>query len=64
MIRSFRCRHTERLYHGRFSPRLPAALQRPAARRLEMLDAASNLDSLRVPPANRLEKLRGDRTGR
>ncbi len=38
-------------------------MQRVAARKLEMLAAASELDSLRIPPSNRLEKLRGDRSG-
>jgi proteic killer suppression protein len=63
MIRSFRCRETERLFNGRFSRKLPQDIQRIAARKLEMLSAASVLDSLRVPPANRLEALKGDRAG-
>ena len=39
------------------------ALQRVALRKLRMLDAAERLDDLRVPPGNRLERLRGDRAG-
>ena len=40
-----------------------ADVQRVALRKLRMLDAATELDDLRVPPANRLEKLKGDRKG-
>jgi proteic killer suppression protein len=63
MIKSFRCRETERLFNGRFSRKLPQDIQRVAARKLEMLAAATILDSLRIPPANRLEALKGDRAG-
>jgi proteic killer suppression protein len=63
MIKSFRCREARRLFEGRFSRRLPADIQRIAARKLEMLHAAGQLDSLRIPPANRLERLKGDRSG-
>lgn len=63
MIKSFRCKEAERIYHGRWSKRLPRRVQRLAARKLEMLNAASQLKSLRIPPANRLEKLKGKRAG-
>jgi proteic killer suppression protein len=63
MIKSFRCRDTERLFNGRFSRKLPQNIQRVAARKLEMLAAATIVDSLRIPPANRLEALKGDRAG-
>ena len=63
MIKSFKCRETERIYGGLFSRRLPRDIQRLAARKLEMLAAASQLESLRIPPSNRLEKLKGDRSG-
>lgn len=63
MIKSFRCRETERLFNGRFSRKLPQNIQRVAARKLEMLAAATIVDSLRIPPANRLEALKGDRAG-
>jgi proteic killer suppression protein len=45
------------------SRRLPADLQRVAYRRLLILDAADTVSDLRIPPGNRLEKLRGDRAG-
>ena len=63
MIRSFKCVETEKLFHGQFSRKLPHEIQRIAARKLEMITAATTLDALRVPPANRLEGLRGDRAG-
>jgi proteic killer suppression protein len=63
MIRSFKCRETEKLFWGRFSPRLPQAIQRAAVIKLKMLNAASVLETLRVPPANQLEALHGDREG-
>lgn len=63
MIRSFRCKETEKLFHGRFSVKLPQAIQLAAVKKLNLLHAAQTLDDLRIPPANRLEELRGDRTG-
>ncbi|MGH2567021.1 MAG: type II toxin-antitoxin system RelE/ParE family toxin [Bacteroidota bacterium] len=63
MIKSFRCRETERIFKGLFSRKLPHELQRIAARKLEMLTSAGQLNSLRIPPANRLEKLKGKRSG-
>lgn len=63
LIKSFSDAETERLFNGLRSRRLPPELQRPAARKLEMLDAAPSLQTLSRPPANRLEKLRGARAG-
>ena len=63
MIKSFRDRDTERLFHRERVKRLGADVQRTALRKLRMLDAATALDDLRVPPANRLEKLKGGRAG-
>lgn len=63
MIKSFRCAETGRLFDGRFSRRIPTELQRTAARKLEMLDAATSMQALLAPPSNRLEKLKGDRAG-
>jgi proteic killer suppression protein len=62
VIKSFKCRETERIYHGRFSRKLPKDIQRLAARKLEILAAAGKLETLRIPPSNRLEKLKGDRS--
>ncbi len=62
MIRSFRCRDTERLASG-YRVRRFAAFERVAQRKLAQLDAAATLDFLRVPPGNRLESLKGERNG-
>ncbi len=63
MIKTFKCKETEKLFQGRFSARLPQAIQRAAAMKLKMLHAATVLDTLRVPPANHLEALQHDREG-
>ena len=62
MIRSFRCKDTERLANG-YRVRRFVAIERVAQRKLAQLDAAATLDFLRVPPGTRLESLRGDRRG-
>jgi len=61
VIRSFRDRDAERLFQRQSVRKWPPALQTVALRKLRMLDAAERLDDLRVPPGNRLERLRGDR---
>ena len=63
VIRSFKCEETERIFSRDVSPRLPRGIQQVALRKLRMLNRAVTLRDLRVPPANRLEKLRGDRAG-
>lgn len=62
MIKSFRCKDTERLFAG-LSPQRFQAFQAVAERKLTQLDAAATLEFLRSPPGNRLEALRGDRAG-
>ncbi len=42
---------------------MPTQILRPALRKLLILDAAESLEDLRIPPGNRLEKLKGDRKG-
>ena len=63
MIRSFKDKEAEKLFRGRFSRKLPQDIQRIAARKLEQLNAATILDTLRVPPGNRLEALSHNRQG-
>lgn len=63
MIVSFASAETELIWSGRRSRRLPADIQPVALRKLRMLNQARVLGDLRVPPANRLEALRGDRAG-
>jgi len=63
MIKSFRSRETEKIWNGVRSKRLPQSIQQIARRKLRMLNNARSLNDLRVPPANRLEALRGNRNG-
>ena len=63
MISSFRDREAERIWNGEFSRRLPQEIQEVARRKLRMINNARVIADLRVPPANRLEALKGDRAG-
>ncbi len=63
MIKSFRCKETEKIFLRKFSSRLPLQIQRIAQRKLSILDVAEDVEDLRIPPGNRLEKLKGDREG-
>lgn len=62
MIESFRDKETEKLWLAQRT-RFPADVLHRAITKLNMIDAATNLDALRVPPSNRLELLRGNRAG-
>ena len=63
MIKGFSDKETEKIYCQIFSKKLPQDIQRIALRKLVMIDNAGCLEDLRVPPANHLEKLSGDREG-
>lgn len=63
MIKSFADRDTERLFKRERVKRFGPDVQRVCLRKLRMLDAAEAIEDLRIPPANRLEKLKGDRAG-
>jgi toxin HigB-1 len=63
VIKSFRCRDTEALFHRERMRKFGVDIERAAFRKLLMIDAASMIDSLKVPPGNRLEALKGDRRG-
>lgn len=63
MIRSFKGRRTRLFYEGGAVPRQWRAFEQVAVRKLFFLETAMRLEDLRVPPGNRLEKLRGDRDG-
>lgn len=63
MIRSFKDRETHRIWRGERVRRPAVEIQSIARRKLRMLDNATDLRDLLVPPANRLEALRGDRQG-
>lgn len=62
MIRSFRSAETALLFKDRPVPRF-RAIERAARRKLLYLHGARRLEDLRVPPGNRLEALKGDRSG-
>lgn len=63
MIRSFKDSETEKIYKRQRSRKLPSDIQQVALRKLRMLNNAVSINDLRIPPANRLEKLSGDREG-
>ena len=63
MIKSFKCKETEKIYHRERSKKFPQDIQRTALKKLWMLDAAPDLNSLRIPPSNHLEALKGNRKG-
>lgn len=62
MIRGFKDRSTERLWNGETAKQF-ARIKDQALRKLDMLNAATSLTDLRMPPGNRLEALTGDRRG-
>ena len=62
MIRSFLCAETERLFHSHAAPRF-RNIERVARRKLLQIHAATDLVSLRIPPGNQLEALKGERRG-
>jgi proteic killer suppression protein len=63
MIQSFADKRTAAVFHGHEVRGLPQTIQGMARRKLKIIDAAPSIESLRVPPGNRLEALRGDRKG-
>lgn len=63
MIKTFKCKNTEKLFRGQFSSKLPQDIQRTAVVKLLILNAASMIETLRVPPSNHLEALHHDREG-
>lgn len=63
MIKSFQGKETQRIWQGGVSRKLPQAMQTVARRKLRMLNNAVDLADLRIPPANRLEALQGERAG-
>ena len=63
MIRSYRDKDTQAVAERRHVHRLPEDIQRRAQKKLMILNNATNLNDLRIPPGNRLEALSGDRAG-
>ena len=63
MIRSFKDKEAEKIFKRERSRRYSEEIQRIAFRKLRMINRSQTIDDLRVPPANRLEKLKGTRSG-
>jgi toxin HigB-1 len=63
MVKSFKCRETEKIYNRLFSQKLPHDIQNAAIKKLWILDAATSLEDLKIPPSNHLESLKGNRKG-
>ena len=63
MIKSFKCKETEKIYWGKNSKKFPADIQKRAKIKLDMLEAAQEKLDLESPPANHLEELKGDYSG-
>lgn len=60
MIKSFADKETEKIWEGIRSMVLPLEIQQVARRKLRMINNAENINDLRIPPANRLKKLKGE----
>ena len=61
MIQSFKCKETEKIWKQEYSKKFSKDIQRVALRKLFMIQRAKELKDLMIPPANRVEKLKGDR---
>ena len=63
MIKNFKDEETQKIYQRQRSRKLPSDIQQVALRKLRMINNSITINDLRVPPANRLEKLSGNRAG-
>ena len=63
MIKTFKCKETEKIFNGKFSKKLPHDIQGRALIKLHSLDIAEDIKDLLIPPYNKLEQLSGDRKG-
>ena len=63
MIKNFANKESELIFNEKFSKKFPNDIQHIALRKLLLISNANNLNDLRIPPSNHLEKLVGDRTG-
>lgn len=63
MIKTFKCKETEKIFRREYSRKLPHNVQGVAFRKLRMIDRSRTLSDLKIPPANMLEKLSGKRKG-
>jgi proteic killer suppression protein len=63
MIQSFKCKETEKIFHGLFSRKFPSDIQIRAFNKLAAIHVSLTLNDLKSPPSNHLEQLKGGRTG-
>lgn len=60
MIATFDCKETEKIWNGSVSKKFPSEIQQTARRKLVNINSAIDVNDLRMPPGNRLEKLKGN----
>ena len=63
MIKSFKSKEAQKIFNREISKKLPFDIQKVDYRKLLMLEAALTIEDLKIPPANRLERLSGNREG-
>ena len=63
MIKSFKCKYTERLFYGKNQKKYSQAVNNVGKRKLDMIDASFGENDLRIPPSNHFEHLKGDLKG-
>ena len=63
MIKSFKCKETNKIFNRVYSKKLPTDIHKIAFRKLRMINRANILNDLKMPPGNKLELLHGDREG-
>jgi len=63
VIKSFKCKETQKILRRQFSRKLPQNIQIKARQKLVLVDAATDLADLKIPPGNRLEELKDNRKG-
>lgn len=63
MIKSFKCKETEKIWNEKRSKKFPPSIQTRALRKLRLLDSSEKILDLKIPPSNHLESLSGDRDG-
>jgi len=61
MIRSFKCRETQKIFNHEISLRLPREIQERALQKLYWIDSAKDTRDLQIPPSNHLKSLKGER---
>lgn len=64
MIKSFSDKEAGKIFQRDHSKKMPTEIQEKAYRKLVILDSATKIKDLRVPPGNRLEKLKGNKKGK